>query len=169
MSRIGRQVVWAAAVGLAIAALGVSGSGSSATAMATPATHGPAGSPGSLGEPAIVGTWLVAVTPSEGPPLQAMVIFSPGGGVIETESGGQGTGLGSWRALEGGRVAVTFQRFEFDAQGAYAGRTVVRTEITVSGDQFTGAYEVHGFDPQGNVVFTGAGTAVGTRFPVQPS
>jgi hypothetical protein len=169
MSRIGKQVVCAAAVGLAIAALGVSGSGSTSTAMATPATHGPAGSAGSIGEPTIVGTWLVAVTPSEGQPLQAMVIFAPGGGVIETESGDQGTGIGSWRALDGGRVAVTFQRFEFDAQGAYVGRAVVRTEIAVSGDQFTGPYDVQGFDPQGNVVFTGAGTAVGTRFPVQPS
>jgi hypothetical protein len=116
----------------------------------------------------ILGTWAVEVTPTGEAPFQAMVTFSAGGGLVETESTVPGMGLGSWEPGADDRVAVTFQRFEYNAEGAPAGRTVVRTEITVSGDEFSGPFEFDAFDPAGNVVFSGGGTATGTRFAVQP-
>lgn len=116
----------------------------------------------------ILGTWAVEVTPAGEAPFQAMVTFSAGGGVVETESTTPGTGLGSWESRGGGRFAVTFQRFEFDAEGAPAGRVVVRTEVTVSGGRFSGPFKFDAIDPAGNVVFSGEGTATGTRFAVQP-
>ena len=94
--------------------------------------------------------------------------FSAGGGLVETESTAPGIGLGSWESRGRGRVAVTFQRFEFNAEGVPAGRTVVRTEVTVSGEEFSGPFEFDAFDPAGNVVFSSGGTATGTRFAVQP-
>ena len=108
------------------------------------------------------------VRPTGDEPLQAMLTISPGGGIVETESSSPGTALGSWQSLGQGRVALTFQRFEFDAQGAPAGRIVVRAEVGLRGGEFTGPFKVQGFDPQGKVVFEGEGTATAKRFEVQP-
>ena len=65
-------------------------------------------------------------------------------------------------------MALTFQRFEFDAEGEPAGRVVVRIEVIVRRDEFNGPFEFDVLDVEGNVVFSGQGTATATRFPVQP-
>jgi hypothetical protein len=117
----------------------------------------------------VLGTWLVDVRPTGDEPLQAMLTLSPGGGVIETESTSPGTAQGSWEHRPGGGVALTFQRFEFDEQGQPAGRIVVRAELNpAGGGELSGPFEVDVFDPQGNVVFSGTGTATAERFEVQP-
>jgi hypothetical protein len=109
------------------------------------------------------------VTPTgEAPPFQAIVVFSRGGGLVETESAAPGMGLGSWEPRGRGRVAATFQRFEFDAEGEPAGHVVVRTEVTIAGDAFSGPFEFDVYDAAGNVVLSGSGTATATRFAVQP-
>ena len=116
----------------------------------------------------ILGTWVVDVSPTGDEQFQALVTFSAGGGVVETESTSPGTALGSWESRGRGRVAVTFQRFEFDAEGEPAGRVVVRTEVVLRADEFSGPFEFEVFDTAGNVVFSGGGTATGTRLAVQP-
>ena len=65
-------------------------------------------------------------------------------------------------------MAVTFQRFEFDPEGEPAGRVVVRLEMVVRRDEFSGPFEFDVIDLEDNVVFSGEGTATATRFPVQP-
>jgi hypothetical protein len=117
----------------------------------------------------LLGTWLVDVSPTGDQPFQAMLTLSPGGGVIETESTGPGTSQGSWEPREGGGVALTFQRFEFDEQGQPAGHVVVRAELNPAGrGELSGPFAFDVFDPQGNVVFSGTGTATARRFEVQP-
>jgi hypothetical protein len=161
MKRMALFAALAAAVSLAIA-VGVGG----ASGAVAPGKTGD--QPGGHRGQSILGTWLAEVTPADGEPFQAMVTFSPGGGLVETESTNPGTALGSWKSRGRGRVAFTFQRFEFDAEGAPAGRVVVRTEVIVRGDTFSGPFEFDVLDPQGNVVFSGQGTATARRFRVQP-
>lgn len=119
----------------------------------------------------IVGTWLLDVTPTQPagePRSQALVTFMPGGGLVATESDSPTVGLGSWKALNPTRVAMTGQHFAFNPKGAPAGRAVVRAEATVRGDQLSGPYSVQRFDTHGRLVQSGRGTTRGRRFAVQP-
>jgi len=160
-----RMVMFAAisaAVSLAIAVI-FSAGGASGAVTAGKASHHRDGHQNQ----GILGTWLLEVSPTNDEPFQAMLTFSPGGGLIETESARPGTALGSWESRGSGRAAVTLQRFEFGPQGEPAGRTVVRAEVVVRGDEFSGPFEFEVFNPEGAVVFSGGGTATATRFPVQ--
>jgi hypothetical protein len=116
----------------------------------------------------VVGTWVVDVRPTGQEPLQALLTLTPGGGLIETENTGPGTAQGTWRMSRRGRVALTFQRFEFDAQGAPAGRVVVRAQLNREGNGAGGPFEFEVFDAQGNVAASGSGSATAERYKVQP-
>lgn len=118
----------------------------------------------------VLGTWVVDVTPTgEEESFQAMLTLSPGGGLIETESASPGTAQGTWEDRGGGRLAFTFQRFEFGEGGAPAGRIVVRGELAPAGDgRLSGPFDFDVLDPQGNVVASGSGNASAQRFEVQP-
>ena len=162
MKRMAIFAAISAALSLAIAAAfsagGVSGAATSGNSDRSDKHH----------DQRILGTWLIEVTPTDDEPFQAMATFSPGGGVVETENASPGTVLGSWKSLGHRRVAITFQRFEFGPGGEPAGRVVVRTEVIVRGDEFSGPFEFDVFDLEGEVVFSGGGTATAERFPVQP-
>jgi hypothetical protein len=162
MKRMALFAAISAAVSLAIAAALSVGGASGAVTSGGSGQH-----PGGHNQ-RILGTWLIDVTPNDDEPFQAMVTFSPGGGLVETESTNPGTGLGSWESRGRRRVAVTFQRFEFGSEGEPVGRVVVRTEVIVRGDEFSGPFEFDVFNPHGDVEFSGGGTATATRFPVQP-
>jgi hypothetical protein len=117
----------------------------------------------------VLGTWLVDVQPTGDEPFQATLTFSPGGGLIETESTSPGTAQGSWVDRGGGRLAFTLQRFEFDEEGQPAGHVVVRGELNpVGGGRLSGPFAVDVFDPEGNIIFSGTGTATARPFEVQP-
>ena len=116
----------------------------------------------------VVGTWVVDVRPTGQPPLQALLTLTPGGGLIETENTGVGIAQGTWRMSARGRVALTFQHFEFDAQGAPAGRVVVRAELNRKGNGATGPFKFDVFNAQGSVATSGSGTATAQRYKVQP-
>ena len=163
MKRMALLAATSAAVSLAVVvAVSVGG----ASGAVTPGKSGH--HPGGHHDERIVGTWLLDATPTHDETFQAMVTLSPGGGLVETESPDPGTALGSWDSLGHRRVALTFQRFEFDAEGEPAGRVVVRIEVIVRRDEFSGPFEFDVLDVEGNVVFSGQGTATATRFPVQP-
>ena len=163
MKRMALFAAVAAAASLAVAV--AVGAGGASGAVAPVSSSHQSGKDHGQG---IVGTWLVEVLPAGDESFQAMVTVSPEGGLVETESTSPGTALGSWESRGRGRVAVTFQRFEFDAEGAPAGRVVVRTEVVVRGDEFSGPFEFDVLDPQGNVVLSGKGTATASRFQVKP-
>ena len=163
MKRMALFAAISAAVSLAVGVAFSVGGASGAVTSGKSGDH-----PGGHHNQGILGTWLVDVTPADDEPFQAMVTVSPGGGLVETESTSPGTSLGSWESRGRRRVAVTFQRFEFGSEGEPAGRSVVRTEVIVRGDKFSGPFEFDVFNPEGDVVFSGEGTATATRFPVQP-
>ena len=117
---------------------------------------------------AIIGTWSAHVTPDQGPPLEAVLMFTRGGGVIETESDAPGTGQGAWKRIGPNRFAFAFQTFIFAPTGEPGGRVVVRSVVTLTNDTLSGAFKFDVFDPAGATVQSGSGTATATRFVIPP-
>src|ERR1700760_2721629 len=65
----------------------------------------------------ILGTWDVQVTVNGQPTFPALLTFSAGGGVVETESDAPGTALGSWEKIGHHQFQVAFQSFTFTGTG----------------------------------------------------
>jgi hypothetical protein len=117
---------------------------------------------------AIVGTWSVQVTPTGAPTFAALLTFTPGGGVIETESDQPGTALGAWKRTSPHRFAIAFETFIFTPSGP-GGHVVVRSVATLTKkNTLSGPFKFDVFDPTGKVVQSGSGTATATRFVIPP-
>jgi hypothetical protein len=114
----------------------------------------------------IVGTWDVRVTPDGQAPFPALLVFTRGGSVIETESDAPGTGLGSWKRTGANTYAVSFKSFFFTETGEPGGSVLVRTVITLNNDTLSGPFKFDISDPAGNKVESGSGTATATRFVI---
>jgi hypothetical protein len=116
----------------------------------------------------IVGTWNVQVTPTGAPTFAALLTFTPGGGVIETESDQPGTALGAWKRMSPHRFAIAFETFFFTPSGP-GGHVVVRSVATLTKkNTLSGPFKFDVFDPTGKVVQSGSGTATATRFVIPP-
>jgi hypothetical protein len=116
----------------------------------------------------IVGTWNVQVTPTGAPTFPALLTFTPGGGVIETESDQPGTALGAWKQKSPRLFAIAFETFIFTPSGP-GGHVVVRSVATLTKkNTLSGPFKFDVFDPTGKVVQSGSGTAAATRFVIPP-
>jgi hypothetical protein len=116
---------------------------------------------------AIVGTWDVKVTIAGQPTFPALLVFTKGGSVIETESDMPGTtGLGSWKQIAPDRFAVAFRVFFFDEKGAPAGSVTTRSVATLSNDTLSAPFKSDVSDPTGKVMQSTSGTATATRFVI---
>ena len=116
----------------------------------------------------ILGTWNVQVTVNGQPTFPALLTFSPGGGVVETESDAPGTALGSWEKIGHHTYQVAFQAFTFSNAGQPNGHVIVRAHVTLSNGTMSGPFKFDVFDPANHVVQSGAGTATATRFQIPP-
>ena len=116
----------------------------------------------------ILGTWNVQVTVNGQPTFPALLTFSAGGGVVETESDVPGTSLGSWEKIGHHTYAVAFQSFTFTGTGQPSGHVIVRSQVTLNNGALSGPFKFDVFDPAGHVVQSGAGTATATRFQIPP-
>ena len=114
----------------------------------------------------IVGTWSVQVTPDGAQPFQALITFTRDGSVIETEADAPGTGQGAWKRISRNRFAFAFQSFFFTETGEPGGHVVVRSVVTLSHDTLSGPFKFNVYDPAGNVLESGSGTATATRFVI---
>ena len=114
----------------------------------------------------ILGTWSVQVTPTGAPAFPALITYTQGGGVIETESDAPGTGQGSWTQLSHRRFAFAFQTFIFSSTGEPAGHVVVRSVVTLRRGTLSGPFKFDVVDPAGHTVQSGTGTATATRFAI---
>src|SRR3954451_428098 len=83
---------------------------------------------------AIVGTWSADVTPDQGPPLKAVLTFTRGGSVIETESDAPGTGQGAGKRICPNRFAFAFQTFIFAPPRDRAARRRVPSVVPLPND-----------------------------------
>lgn len=124
------------------------------------------------------GSWRVTITGGPGtPPLpswyQALVTFSPGGGLVATITDPLlNTGHGAWSKIGKRTFAVTILLFQFDPTGNFLGTLKARAtlELNDTSDTFdSDDYQFEFFDPDGNPTgFVGVGAAHGTRIDVEP-
>jgi hypothetical protein len=121
-------------------------------------------------ENCLLGTFIETVHTANGMTLRALATFSPGGGLVETNTaqGAPVTVHASWAATKDGQFELTFITFPL-VSGIFA---VAKTKETVtlsdSGDSFTAVFVVEAMDANGNVIATLPGTANGKRIPVEP-
>ena len=116
----------------------------------------------------LLGTWNAQVTVNGQPAFPALLTFSAGGGVVETESDVPGTAQGSWEKIGHHEYQVAFQSFTFTSTGQPGGHVIVRSQVTLSNGTLSGPFKFDVFDPTDHVVQSGAGTATATRFQIPP-
>jgi len=126
----------------------------------------------------LVGSWLVNVTATSGPPpqrFQALYTFIPGNSIVETDETDFTTqslaspAHGAWKSIGKGRFASRILNFFFDAKGNPAGTVEVReTEmLSTSGNIYTGSGEFTTFNLQGKKIDFGTFTTRATRITVK--
>lgn len=104
--------------------------------------------------PNIVGTWKMKIIPSATSPegLEVMQTFFADGNYLETININASTiGHGIWMG-SGSTYFYTFQTFNYDENGTYIGKRVIRNTLTMdSPDHFTGHGEGDIIDLDGKV------------------
>ena len=142
------------------------GSGSSAMAQSEDAR-----SPNGL-----EGTWRVQVTVRDcqtGAVLRtfpALFAFAKGGTVTNTTAGQSPAlftpGFGVWRHTQGRTYTAVLEAFVFSPDGVWiqTNRFTRSIELDGDADEFTDSINLEIFDTSGNLITTGCGTSVATRF-----
>lgn len=119
------------------------------------------------------GAWTITLTPPEGgpPPFQMLLLCTRDGGVVQTDAGPPNPlqfspGLGEWTLLDGGRYAIDYTQFEFDAGQNHIGIFRGRLEVTLDPKTRTlsGTARVRFYDLQEVLLFEGDGKIEGKRF-----
>jgi hypothetical protein len=133
------------------------------------------------GQPSIVGSWQLTVTPPSGPPHPALITFARDGTLTAADVPVQPAppgaafrvlvtsgGHGAWRATGDGAARFTVAFLATDENGTLLGRlalagtaTLGRARQTVDA-QFTVTFT----DPAGDVISSGQGTLHGTRIDI---
>ena len=125
----------------------------------------------------IVGVFRTNVTQRNcqtGAPLASfpgLLTFNKGGTLAETSAGSnpalRGPGHGVWRRESGFQeYSTAFTFFRFNADGTFAGSTVIRQTTTLApgGNQLSSTGFVEIYNANGNLLGTGCATSTGTRF-----
>jgi hypothetical protein len=124
------------------------------------------------------GTWMVTVTRVNPPPgvaatFKSLLIYTRGGGMIETSNTGttrRGAALGQWERIGNDLFATSMWLFRFDpATGASLGTQEIDRTMRLSGDgeSFTAVAVIYVFDADGNQVGDALhATEVGTRLAI---
>jgi len=103
--------------------------------------------------------------------FRAFELFHQGGTLTTTGNANSpalsSPGLGTWQRTGMRTFTSTLQFFTFNPDGSFAGTVKIAGQIHLSdhGNSFTGTSTFAVYDPDGNLVFSGCGTDVGTRLP----
>ena len=121
-------------------------------------------------ENCLLGSFMESAQATNGMTFRALVTFTPGGGVIETNTG-QGAPVGahgSWAAKKDNEFSLTLITFPL-VPGTFAmAKTKETVTLSDSGDSFTAVFLVEVMDANGNVILTFSGTGGGKRISVEP-
>ena len=154
------------AAGLVLAGMLFLGSGLSAMAQSADARS----------RNGLEGTWRVQVTVRDcqtGAVLRtfpALFAFAKGGTVTNTTAGQSPAlftpGFGVWRHTQGRTYTAVLEAFVFDPTGVWIQTHRLTRSIELDGDadEFTDSINLEIFDTSGNLITTGCGTSVATRF-----
>jgi hypothetical protein len=122
------------------------------------------------------GTWHVQVTVRDcqtGAVLRtfpALFAFAKGGTVTNTTAGQSPAiftpGFGVWRHTQDRTYTAVSEAFVFDPTGVWIQTHRLTRSIELEGDadEFTDSINLEIFDTSGNLITTGCGTSVATRF-----
>jgi hypothetical protein len=122
------------------------------------------------------GTWRVQVTVRDcqtGAVLRtfpALFAFAKGGTVTNTTAGQSPAlftpGFGVWRHTQGRTYTAVLEAFVFSPDGVWiqTNRFTRSIELDGDADEFTDSINLEIFDTSGNLITTGCGTSVATRF-----
>ena len=167
MTRMKRRIPIAIA-GLLVVAAVAAAAGLSSASSAASSTEGLQ----------LDGTWMVTVTrvnppPGVAPTFKSLLIYTRGGGMIETNNTGttrRGAALGQWERIGNDLFATSMWLFRFDpATGTSLGtQEIDRTmRLSADGESFTAVAVIHVFDSDGNQVGDALhATEVGTRLAI---
>lgn len=128
---------------------------------------------GRSGKKAIEGSWRARVTVAPGATIDALVTYSPGGGLVESDAlfppSVVTAGHGSWE-FAGRAFNNTFIKLSFNPQGQFTGTIKVREKITLSfnKNEYTGVGTAEFFDAAGNLLLSVDFTTQATRVRVEP-
>jgi hypothetical protein len=123
----------------------------------------------------LIGTWFeefVAVdchtgVPTGDPPTQGLVVYSPGGSLIQSPNNTpfRTPGYGIWKATEPQSFLATFMIFNFTPDGTKAGSVDVTLRVTLGEDAnaYTSTASVAVLDVDGQVIQTGCTTGTAHR------
>ena len=127
-------------------------------------------------EKGLVGSWNLTVTLRDcetGASLvsfAAMNTYNKGGTTQQAAVPGPGgyalPGHGVWSHQTGRNYSGAFQFFNFNPDGSYAGKVIVRSTINLgqSGDDYTSTDTAEIFNPNGDLMFRACSTTTATRF-----
>jgi hypothetical protein len=122
------------------------------------------------------GTWRVQVTVRDcqtGAVLRtfpALFAFAKGGTVTNTTAGQSPAlftpGFGVWRHTQGRTYTAVLEAFVFSPDGVWiqTNRFTRSIELDGDADEFADSINLEIFDTSGNLITTGCGTSVATRF-----
>ena len=121
------------------------------------------------------GTWRLQVTVRDClthaavRTFPALFTFAKGGALAVTTAGQPPSlftpGLGAWRHTEGHTYNAVSEQFVFSAAGAWIQtHRLTRTIDLNKADEFTDEVKLEILDTTGNVIATGCGTSVASRF-----
>jgi hypothetical protein len=112
----------------------------------------------------IVGTWLASY---DGGVHQAVMQWQKGGTSSQIVDFAAKTGnalLGDWKTNGDGTVSVYLIGWSYDPKGnSLAGYFTKAETETVTGNSYSGSFEVTFYDLQGNILFQHEGTLTATR------
>src|SRR5947207_5515328 len=98
--------------------------------------------------------------------FEAYVMFHQGGTLTSTDNTPptlHGPGFGTWQRVAGRNYTTSFQFFNFNADGTFAGVQKIHTQIHLAvGNSYTSTITFASYDPDGNLIFSGCGTEVAT-------
>jgi hypothetical protein len=105
----------------------------------------------------LVGPWRLVVLERPGVTIQVVIVFAPGGGLVEMDDGGAEpphSGIGAWSSRENGRFRFQFFVFAQDPRAGKVYVTITATgKLGNDGNTLSGTSTVHVVDGHGNVLF----------------
>ncbi len=126
----------------------------------------------------LAGSWQFTYdVPGFGPPIPALITFTQGGLLVESDYPGPtpfggavgiaiaSNGHGAWKQVAKNRFTYTYKKILYNQDGSQYGVATTIGLVTINGfhTELKTQLGIQFADKTGRVVFTGAGTATATR------
>lgn len=125
-----------------------------------------------LSQDPIVGTWVLTVTPDEGPKFIQIETYGPGGTVTAIDnaeaSNLETSSVGPWKKVGNNKYYEDNYQLTYNPDGSFAGTFIVHAvdELDATGNKMLPSpYTYVILDANGHVIDSGTGTSSAVRVP----